>query len=121
MTRTGAIDAAAFHVYVRDLLAPSLKPGQIVLMDNLSAHKAASVRSLIIARECDILHIPPYSPDDNPIEMGFSKFKAALRAVGARTQPALDAAITQTIDCLTPQDAAGFFHHCGFRSPADPL
>jgi transposase len=117
MTRQGPIDTAAFRVYVHDLLAPSLRPGQIVLLDNLVAHKAADIVALIEARGASVLYPPPYSPDFNPIELGFAKFKADLRRVGPRTQEALDCAITATIDCLTPGDARGFMRHCGYRLP----
>jgi transposase len=117
MTRQGAIDTAAFRVYVRDLLAPTLRPGQIVLLDNLGAHKAADIRAMIEARGAEVLYIPPYSPDFNPIELAFAKFKALLRRAGPRTQPALDATITQTIDCIPPNEAIAFIHHCGYRSP----
>lgn len=85
MTRLGAIDTEAFRVYVRDLLAPSLRPGQIVLLDNLSAHKAFEIRTTIEARGCEVLYLPPYSPDFNPIELAFAKFKALLRRAGPRT------------------------------------
>lgn len=116
MTRLGAIDTAAFRVYVRDLLAPSLRPGQIVLLDNLGAHKAADIRAMIEARGCEVLFLPPYSPDFNPIELAFAKFKARLRRAGPRTQSALDATITQTIDCIPPHEARAFIHHCGYQS-----
>jgi transposase len=117
MTRLGAIDTDAFRVYVRDLLAPSLRPGQIVLLDNLGAHKDADIRTMIEARKCQVLFLPPYSPDFNPIELAFAKFKALLRRAAPRTQPTLDRTITQTIDCIPPNEALAFICHCGFRSP----
>jgi transposase len=117
MTRLGPIDTAAFRAYVRDLLAPTLRPGHVVLLDNLGAHKAADIVALIEARGASVLYLPPYSPDFNPIEPGFAKFKAHLRRAGPRTQEALDRAITTSIDCLTPSDARGFMHHCGYRFP----
>jgi transposase len=116
MTRLGPIDTAAFRVYVRDLLAPTLRPGQIVLLDNLGAHKATDIRTMIEARACEVLYLPPYSPDFNPIELAFAKFKAHLRRAGPRTQPALDRTITETIDCIPPHEALAFIHHCGYRS-----
>jgi transposase len=117
MTRLGAIDATAFRAYVRDLLAPTLRPGQIVLLDNLSAHKATDIRTLIEAKGAQVLYLPPYSPDFQPIEPAFAKFKAFLRRAGPRTQAALDTTITQTIDCIPPHEALAFIHHCGYRSP----
>jgi transposase len=115
MTRRGAIATAAFHAYVEEVLAPTLKPGQIVLLDNLPAHKDGTITARIEARQASVLYLPPYSPDFNPIEPGFAKFKAHLRRRGPRTQDALDTAIADTIDCLTPDDARGFMHHCGYR------
>jgi transposase len=117
MTRLGPIDTAAFRAYVQDLLAPSLRSGQIVLLDNLVAHKAADIVALIEARGARVLYLPPYSPDFNPIEPGFAKFKAALRRRGPRNQSALDGAIRETIDCVTPDDARGFIRHCGYHLP----
>jgi transposase len=118
MTREGAIDTPAFVAYVRDVLGPTLEPGQIVLLDNLSVHKAEAVRSLIEARGCALLFLPPYSPDFSPIEHVFSKIKAFLRQVGARTQEALEEAIRLALDTITPGDARAFFDHCGYSLPA---
>jgi transposase len=117
MTRVGAIDTVAFRAYVQELLAPSLQPGQIVLLDNRPAHKAGDITALIEARGATVLFLPPYSPDFNPIELGFAKFKARLRQLGPRSQDALDHAIRETIDCVTPSDALGFIRHCGYRLP----
>jgi transposase len=114
MTLEGAFDTLAFVVFVERLLAPSLKPGQIVVLDNLSVHKAKRVRELIEARGCEIRFLPTYSPDFSPIEPCFSKIKAALRKAAARTQEALDEAITQAIRLVTSDDALGWFRHCGF-------
>jgi transposase len=118
MTILGAMTTVAFEIYVRDILAPTLRPGQIVLLDNLAAHKADSIRVAIRARGADVLFLPPYSPDFNLIELAFAKLKAALRAAAARTQEALDTAISATLDLITPAEARGFFNHCGYRSPA---
>jgi len=118
VTMTGALTTAAFRVYVRDFLVPALHPGHIVLLDNLAAHKAADITALIRARGCDVLFVPPYSPDFNPIELAFAKFKALLRQMGPRTQPDLDAAIMTAIDCVPPAEATRFIRHCGFRSTA---
>ena len=118
MTREGAIDTPAFVAYVQEVLCPTLEPGQIVILDNLSVHKAEAVRSLIEARGCELLFLPPYSPDLSPIEHAFSKIKAFLRAVGARTQEALEEAIRLALDQITPEDARAFFEHCGYSLPA---
>jgi len=120
MTLQGALNTAAFHVYVRDFLAPSLRPGQVVLLDNLSAHKAEAVRDLIEERQCQLLYLPPYSPDFSPIELAFSKLKAFLRQVQARTQEALDDAIRRALDLITPDEARAFIKHCGYRFPGEP-
>lgn len=120
MTLEGALDTAAFHVYVRDFLAPSLRPGQVVLLDNLSAHKADAVSDLIAARGCRLLYLPPYSPGFSPIELAFSKLKAFLRQVQARTQEALDDAIRRALDLISPDKARAFIKHCGYRFPGEP-
>lgn len=114
----GALTTNAFRVYVRDFLVPSLRPGQIVLLDNLAAHKAADITQLIRDRGCEVLFIPPYSPDFNPIELAFAKFKARLRRLAPRTQPDLDQALATAIDCIPPPEAHNFINHCGFRSAA---
>jgi transposase len=118
MTRQGAIDTPAFVAYVEEVLCPTLEPGQIVILDNLSVHKAEAARALIEGRGCELLFLPPYSPDFSPIEHAFSKIKAFLRAAAARTQEALDAAIRLALDQITPQDALAFFEHCGYSLPA---
>jgi transposase len=114
MVIEGAIDGASFTEYVRQLLCPSLRPGQVVLWDNLSAHKGEVVRELIEAAGCRLLPLPSYSPDFSPIEPGFSKIKESLRAAGARTQEALIDAIAEAIDKITINDAVGWFTHCGY-------
>lgn len=114
MIAEGAIDTAAFKEYVRQLLCPALRPGQVVVVDNLSVHKDAAVRELIESVHCRLLFLPPYSPDFSPIEPGFSKIKESLRAAGARTQDGLIDAIADAIDNVTGQDAAGWFSHCGY-------
>jgi len=115
MTRLGAIDTAAFQVFVDRVLGPTLAPGDVVLLDNLSAHKAATVRAAIEARGATALFLPSYSPDLNPIELAFAKIKQFLRSAGARTQKALEAAIAQALDTITTEDAVAFFKHCGYR------
>jgi transposase len=120
MTREGAIDTPAFVAYVRELLGPALQPGQIVILDNLSVHKAERVRALVEARHCHLVFLPPYSPDFSPIEHAFSKLKAILRALGARTQETLDAAIRLALDHISSADARAFFAYCGYNLPAVP-
>jgi len=120
MTLDGAADTIAFEAYVRTFLAPTLVPGQIVLLDNLSSHKSATVEQVVAERGCTLLFLPPYSPDFSPIEMAFSKVKQHLRHIGARTREALEAAISTAIDSITIHDAAGFFRHCGYHLPGQP-
>ncbi len=110
----GAAKAAAFESYIEELLAPSLSPGQIVIMDNLAAHKGKKVEELIQARGCQVLFLPAYSPDFSPIEETFSKVKTFLRRVGARTREALQEAISRALLTVTAQDAHGWFRHCGY-------
>jgi transposase len=113
----GAADGESFALYLRELLAPSLRPGQVVILDNLSAHKGAAVRALVEAAGCRRLFLPPYPPDSSPIEHAFAKVKARLRRAEARTFDALVAAIGEAIDAVTPEDAPGCFAHCGFALP----
>jgi transposase len=110
----GAADGAAFEVYIEQVLAPSLKPGQIVLLDNLSIHQGAGVRKAIEARGCRLLFLPASSPDFSPIEEAFSKRKTLLRRMGARTREGLQEAIAQALTLITAQDASGWFTHCGY-------
>lgn len=110
----GAADAAAFEVYIEQVLAPSLHAGQIVILDNLSIHLGPRVRQAIEARGCRLLFLPAYSPDFSPIEEAFSKLKTHLRRVGARTREALQEAIGQALTPITAQDALGWFRHCGY-------
>jgi hypothetical protein len=109
----GATDAAVMRAFVWPLVAV-LKPGQVVVLDNLSAHRDVRVRRLIEAAGCTLFFLPPYSPDSNPIEPAWSKLKTLLRSTGARTVAALHAALTTLVDAITPDDARGFFHHCGY-------
>ena len=93
MTLTGAVDGVAFLAYIEQVIAPKLRPGQIVVMDQLGVHRKPEVREAIEARGCELVLLPGYSPDFNPIELAFSKIKAFVKAVGARTRGALDSAI----------------------------
>jgi transposase len=111
----GAVNARAFEAYVEQVLVPSLTAGQIVVLDNLSVHKGAHVRQLIEVRGCELLFLPAYSPDYSPIEETFSKLKAFLRRVGARTHEALQEALGLALETVTAQDALGWFTHCGYR------
>jgi len=113
----GAADSAAFAIYVEQILAPSLRPGQIVILDNLSLHLGPRVRQAIEARGCRLLFLPAYAPDFSPIEEAFSKLKTCLRRMGARSREALQEAIAQALDLITPQDALGWFTHCGYPPP----
>ncbi len=117
-TIEGAIDTAAFERYIQEVLGPTLRPGQFVILDNLSVHKAASIREAIAARECTVLFLPPYSPDFTPIEQAFSKIKALLRGLGARTRAALLEAVRLALEAITPADAVGWFAHAGYPLPA---
>ena len=103
----GEVDTLAFETYVEQVLAPSLKPGQIVVLDNLSVHKGERMRLAIEARGCQVLFLPAYSPDFPPIEEAFSKLKTWLRRLGARTREALEEAIAKGLEHITAQDAHG--------------
>jgi transposase len=116
-TIEGAIDTAAFEQYITEVLGPTLRPGQIVVLDNLSVHKAASIRAAIAALHCAVLFLPPYSPDCTPIEQAFSKVKALLRGLGARTRDALFEAVRLAIEAITRDDAIAWFAHAGYALP----
>lgn len=115
MTVEAPTDGDVFLAYVEQVLAPRLIPGEIVILDNLPAHKVAGVRVLIEARGAFLLYLPPYSPDFNPIEQAWSKIKELLRALKARTLPVLDDAITTALAAITPDNVASWFRHCGYR------
>ena len=117
----GSTTAAVFEAYVGQALAPALQPGQVVVLDNLGAHKGERVRDLIEERGCELLFLPPYSPDLNPIEEAFSKVKGLLRRAGARTREALVEAMGRALDAVTAEDTQGFIEHCGYRFSAQPL
>ncbi len=114
MTLPGAVDGAAFVAYAEHILAPSLRPGQVVVLDNLSAHKDADARTAIEAVGCRLLFLPAYSPDFNPIELAFAKVKERLRAAAERTPEGLFTATAVAIDAVSAMDAHGFYAHCGF-------
>ena len=111
------MDTATFVWYITEQLAPTLKPGQIVVLDNLSVHKAASIRQALEARRCTLLFLPSYSPDFTPIEQAFSKLKAILRRLGARTREAVEQAVGLAVEAITPADAFAWFAHAGYALP----
>jgi len=121
MTLEGGTDTAVFDAYVEQGLAPTLRPGQIVVLDNVGAHQSERARQAIEARGCRLLFLPAYSPDLSPIELAFSKLKAALRRLAARTQATLEEAIGEALRMITPADARGWFAHCGYSLPAQPF
>jgi len=114
LTVEGATTSVVFEAYVEQVLAPTLRRGQVVVMDNLSAHKGERIRDLIEGQGCELLYLPSYSPDLNPIEEAFSKIKGLLRKGEARTREALVEAIGTAISAITAKDARGFFEHCGY-------
>jgi transposase len=111
----GAADSTVFEIYIEQILAPSLQAGQIVVMDNLSTHTGEKIRQAIEAKGGQLLFLPSYSPDLSPIEEAFSKLKAFLRQVGARTPETLQEALGQALLTITVQDAHGWFGHCGYQ------
>jgi transposase len=117
----GATNSEVFETYVERVLAPALRRDQVVVMDNLSAHKGERVRELIEGRGCELLYLPPYSPDLNPIEEAFSKIKGLMRKAEARSREALLEALGAAISALSAQDARRFFEHCGYRRVVQPL
>jgi transposase len=117
----GSTTREVFEAYLEHVLAPSLKPGQVVVMDNLTAHKGERVKELIEERGCKLIYLPPYSPDFNPIEEAFAKIKALVRKAEARTREALVEAIGKGISMVTAEDAQGFFDHCGYTIPVQLL
>ena len=119
MSIEGSSDTESFGLYMRDVFAPRLKPGQIVLMDNLSVHKSGWVRDLIEERGCQLWLLPSYSPDLNPIEEAFSKVKNLIRKAKARTLEALFRATAGALGAVSEQDARGFFEACGYGSSRD--
>lgn len=110
----GPTDATVFLTYVQQCLAPALRPGDVVVMDNLSSHKVKGVVETIQAVGAEVRYLPPYSPDLNPIEMLWSKVKSILRSIGARTTQALHQAIGTALSAVTQSDLQGWFHHAGY-------
>ena len=115
-TIDAATDGDVFRVFVDGVLVPTLRPGMVVVMDNLAAHKVAGVAASIEAAGCRLVYLPPYSPDLSPIESVFAKLKQRLRTSEARDVPALHAAIGDALETITPGDCIGCFRHCGYTS-----
>ena len=115
MVLDGPMNGATFLAYVEQFLVPTLSPGDVVIMDNLPAHRVSGVRQAIEAAGATRLFLPPYSPDFNPIEQAFAKLKAYLRKVAARTKDALWQAIAEALDAFTPQECANYFRNSGYE------
>jgi transposase len=109
-----ATDSEVFTLFIREVLVPALKPGMVVVMDNLAAHKIAAIREAIEQASCRLVYLPPYSPDLSPIENVWSKFKQSLRSTAARAVPALGDAITASFAAVTPADCYNCFQACGY-------
>lgn len=110
----GAVNGSIFYGYIEQCVVPTLKPGDILFMDNLSAHKVEGIKTLIQTGGAHLIYLPPYSPDFNPIELAWSKVKTILRRLKARTFPDLIEALKQALLAITPQDIRGWFAHCGY-------
>jgi transposase len=117
----GPTTGEVFEAYLEQVLGPTLWPGQVVVMDNLSAHKGFRVRELLEQRGCELIYLPPYSPDFNPIEEAFAKIKGLLRKAEARSRDALVEAMGRAISAVTPRDAEGFLEHRGYQPVAQQL
>ncbi len=112
----GAVDDDVFTAYLQHVLCPELRPGDIVILDNLSTHKMVRVTELITTQGAEVRYLPPYSPDLNPIELAFAKLKAHLRAAAARTLEDLQSALAQALHCFQPDHCRGFFRHARYAS-----
>ena len=117
MMVAGGVDRLTFASYLEQVLAPTLQPGQIVIVDNLSAHTSSRAQEIMAACGCRLVYLPPYSPDYSPIELAFAQLKVDLRRAAARTREALEAAIASALDQNSAADARAFFTHCGYRFP----
>jgi transposase len=117
----GSTNGTVFQTYLKEVLLPTLKRDQVVVMDNLSAHKGERVRELIEGKGCELVYLPPYSPDFNPIEQAFSKLKSYLREACARSQDVLMEVISKALSTITVSDAEGYFEHCGYRKAVQSL
>ena len=122
MAVEGSTDREVFEAYVERVLAPTLEAGQLVILDNLSAHKPARVRELIEEQGCELIYLPAYPPDFDPIEEAFAKIKGILRRAGARTKDALVEVLGEALSAISVQDARGYyFEHAGYRPQAQLL
>ena len=115
MTVSGAVNGDVFAAYLQQVLGPTLVPGDVVVLDNLPAHKVAGLAELVEVRGARLLYLPPYSPDFNPIELAFSKLKTWLRTAQARTRDALEAVIQTASEWVSEADAKNWFGHCGYH------
>ena len=120
MTVEGGTTAAVFAAYLEKVLIPALRPGQVVVVDNVGAHKPDRMRRLVEAAGCRLVFLPAYSPDLSPVEEAFSKIKTLVKAAAARTRAALNAAIAAALGAVTAADAAGWFTHAGYPPPNLP-
>jgi transposase len=111
----GSVDGAVFVTWLEHVLLPTLTPGRITVMDNLRAHYRKEVRTLIEARGCSLLYLPPYSPDFSPLELAFSKIKGRLESLAARSKQALTDAVAEACRTVRSADVAGWFRHCGYN------
>lgn len=116
MVIDGAVNGDLFVAYVEQVLVPTLRPGDVVVMDNLSSHKRSQVRQLLEGAGCRLEYLPPYSPDFNPIELAFAKLKALLRKAGKRTVDALWEFLGQALDTFAPAECHNYFRHCGYHA-----
>jgi transposase len=116
MTVEGGTTAAVFAAYLERVLLPALRPGQVVVVDNVGAHKPERMRALVEAAGCQLVFLPAYSPDFSPVEEAFSKVKTLIKAAAARTRAALDAAIAAALAAVPAADAAGWFTHAGYSA-----
>jgi transposase len=114
VTVDATTDADVFGTFVRQVLVPSLRPGQVVIMDNLAAHKVGVIRQAVEAVGARVLYLPPYSPDYSPIEPMWSKVKQHLRSIGARTVATVGEAVQTALASITESDCHGYFRHCGY-------
>lgn len=115
LTVEGAVDTAIFNVYVEQVLSPTIEVGDILIPDNLSAHRASRIETVAVERGAQVIWLPPYSPDFSPVELMWSKIKTALRAAKARTREELERALIAALTLVTTDDCAGWFSHCGYQ------
>lgn len=114
MTLEGAVDTLAFDAYINEVLGPNLKPGDVVILDNLNVHKASQIERAAVLVGARVIWLAPYSPDFSPIEQCWSKIKQSLRAAKARTREELEAALVKALKLVTKSDILGWFNHCGY-------